>query len=226
MTQIPIHPTVAAHDRSRGAAPRFRQWSDAAQRGIDWRRALSLHRRLLAGDLAVIGDAARTESDTAPALSVLLMGMIASGLGAFLWMIIESGGSGVGGAALRVMLFGTLASLAAWTLWFALTRYALRSIFEIDVHPRALLRALAVTGGFAVWHVFLVVGPASFAVGLLATVAMALLAVIAVRAAAPEADDRAAVISTAFGFGAYAIALAVIADLTGAAAGVFIHATG
>ncbi len=226
MTQIPIHPTLAPPQPSRGAAARFRQWSHAAQRGIDWRRTLSLHRRLLAGDLAVIGDAARNESDTAPALSVLCAGLLASSLGAFLWMIIEAGGSGVGDAALRVMLFGTLASLAAWTLWFALTRYALRSIFDIDVSPRALLRALALTSGFAVWQVFLVVGPASFAVGLLATVAIALLAVIAVRAAAPDADDRAAVISTAFGFGAYALALAVIADLTGAASGVFIHAAG
>ena len=226
MTQIQIHPTAAAEGRGGQAAARLRQWTGAAQGGVDWRRALSLHRRLLAGDLSAIGDAARTETDTAPALSVLLVGVIASSLGAFLWLIIEAGGSGVGGAALRVMLFGTLAALAGWTLWFAAARYALRSLFEIDVNPSALFRALAVTGGFAVWQVFLIIGPASFAVGLIAAVGTVLLAILAVRAAAPEADDRAAAISTAIGFGIYAVVLAVIADLTGAASGVFIHAAG
>ena len=226
MTQVRTHPTLAGRRPARDALIRLSQAAETLQAPFDWRRALSLHRRLLSGDLAVIGDAARSETDTRPALAVLLAGVLAAGIGGWLWLVIGAGGGGVGASALRVLLFGTIASLAAWTLWLAAVGYALRSIFEIHVEPRRLLRAMAVTGGFAAWQFFLLAGPASFAVGLIATVGAVLLGVVAVRAGVPEADDRAAVISTAIGFGVYAVALAVLADLTGVASGVFVHAVG
>ena len=45
-------------------------------------------------------------------------------------------------------------------------------------------------------------------------------------AAAPEADERAAVISVGIGFGVYALLLSLVADLTGVGSGVFVHALG
>ena len=191
---------------------------------VDWRRALSLQRRLLSGDLSVIGEAARNQSDTRPALAVLLIGLFASGLGAWLWVSFETGV--VGHSALRVLLLGSLATLAGWGLWLVVTWHALRSIFQISVEWPNLLRPLALVGGFAVWQFFMLAGPASFAIGLVTTIAGVLLTILAVRAAAPEADDRAAVISVGIGFGVYALVLSLLADLTGVGSGLFVHALG
>ena len=150
--------------------------------------------------------------------------MLASGLGSWLWLMLDSGA--VGHSALRVLLLGSLASVAAWGLWLGVTWQALRSIFQIQVERRDLMRPLALVGGFAVWQFFMLVGPASFAVGLVVMIASVMLTVLAVRAAAPEADDRAAVISVGIGFGVYALALALLADLTGVGSGLFVHAIG
>ena len=191
---------------------------------LDWRRALGLHRRLLAGDLSVMREVSRTESDTRPTLAVLLIGVLAASLGAWLWIVLNAGE--IGHSALHVVLLGSLASLAAWGLWLAATRYALRSIFRLEVELRTLMRPLALVGGFAVWQFFLFAGPASFAVGLVVTIASVLLAVIAVRAAVPPADDRTAVISVGIGFGLHALALSLLADLAGVGSGLFVHAIG
>ncbi len=191
---------------------------------FDWRRALSLYRRLLAGDLGVMREVSRAESDTAPALAVLLVGVLAAGLGSWIWAVLDSGV--VGHSAVRVLALGSLASVAGWSVWLVVIRHALRSIFAIQVELRDLARPLALVGGFAVWQFFMLAGPVSFAVGLVVVLASVLLAVIAVRAAVPEADDRAAVISVGVGFGVYALALSMLADLAGVGAGLFVHAIG
>ncbi len=193
---------------------------------IDSRRAISLLRRLLSGDLRVIGEVARDESDARPAFAVFALGLLSASLGAWLWLVLNTGGADIGGAALRVLLFGSLAALAAWTLWLGVSWHALRSIFAVEADLPTQARTMALVGGFAVWQVCLFAGPASFAVGLITTIAGVLLAVLAVRAAAPEADDRAAVISVGLGFGVYALALSLLADLVGVGAGVFVHAIG
>ena len=191
---------------------------------FDWRRTLRLQQRLLSGDLGVIREVSQNESDNVPSLAALLLGVLASGLGAWLWMLIDSGS--IASPALRVLLFGSLASIAVWGLWLAVSHYALGSIFKISVPLGTLMRPMALAGGFAVWQFFMLVGPASFAVGLIVMIASVMLTVLAVRAAAPEADDRAAIISVGIGFGVYALVLSLVADLLGVGSGLFVHAIG
>ena len=174
----------------------------------------------------MLRDAARTESDNGPAAMVLVLGVLAASLGAWLWLVIESRGAVVGDSALRVLLLGSFASLVAWGLWTVLTWRALRVVFQVKVELRALSRSMAVAGGFLVWQFFMIAGPAGFAVGLVTTLAALLLAILAVRVAAPDADDRAAVISVGMGFAIYALALSMLADLAGVGSGIFVHALG
>lgn len=225
--QIRTHPAgaVTRTQSRRTRLPASRYLADL-EAPFDWRRALSLLRRLLAGELGVIGEVARNESDTRPTLAVLVTGVLFASLGAWLWVVIDTGGAAVGDPALKMLLLGSIASLGAWALWLGLTWHALRSIFEINVELKQLMRTMALVGGFAVWQFFLLAGPASFAVGLITMIAAVLLTVLAVRAAAPEADDRAAIISAGVGFGAYAMVLSLLADVTGVGAGFFVHATG
>ncbi len=193
---------------------------------FDWRRVLSLHRRLLSGDLSVLRDAARTETDTVPALVVMALGLLIASLGAWLWIVVDTRGALVGEPALKVLFLGTIASLAAWGVWVGLTWHALRSIFQVDVEFLPLTRALAVAAGFAVWQFFMIAGPISIAVALVTTLAGFVLSVLAVRAAVADADDRAAVISVGIGFAAYALVLSLIADVAGVGSGIFAHALG
>ncbi len=203
--------------------PAARQLS-AFGAALQWRRALTLQRRLLAGELGVIGEVSRNESDTNPALVVLLLGALAASVGAWLWVVIGTQGQEIGGPALRMLLLGTIASLVVWSLWVGLTWHALSSIFLVQVNLQRLVRSMAVVGGFAAWQFFLLAGPASFAVGLLATLASVLLTVLAVQTAAPAADDRAVLISVGIGFGVYALMLSLLANLTGVGVGFFVHA--
>ncbi|MCY3921937.1 MAG: hypothetical protein OXG27_06015 [Chloroflexi bacterium] len=191
---------------------------------VDWRRSLVLLRRLLAGELGIVGDVTRKESDTRPTLAVLVFGVLFASVGGWLWLVIDTGGAAVANPALKVLLLGSLVSLGGWALWLVITWQALRAIFEVNVDLGALMRSMALVGGFAAWQVFMFVGPASFAVGLIVTIASVMLTVIAVRAAAPDADDRAAIVSVGIGFGIYALALSLLADLAGVGSGLFVHA--
>jgi hypothetical protein len=174
----------------------------------------------------VIGEVSRKESDTKPTLAVLVVGVLFASLGSWLWLMIDTRGTEVASSALSVLLLGSIASLGAWALWLGLTWHALKLIFLVDVDWRDLARSMALVGGFAVWQFFMLAGPASFAVGLITAIASVLLSVLAVRAAAPQADDRAAIISVGVGFGVYALVLSLLADLTGVGSGLFVHAIG
>ena len=232
MTQTRPHPAaLLSRTFGRGAPiPSTRPWSgrrwSTSLDGATVRRAIALYRRLLGGDLSALREVSRSESDTTPALIVMLIGVLGASLGGWLWMTLDGASASLGQSALRVLLLGSLASVAAWCCWLGVAWYSLRSIFQVTVELRGLMRPLALASGFAIWQFFMLAGPASFAVGLIATVAGVLLAVIAVRAAAPEANDRAAVISAGIGFGVYALALSLLADLTGVGSGIFVHAIG
>ena len=227
MTQTRPHPAaMLSRSFGRGTRVPLSQYLPNFDAPFDWRRSLSLHRRLLAGDLSVMREVSENESDTLPSLVVMLIGVLAASLGAWLWVVIDTRGAMLGDQAMKVLVLGSVVSIFGWALWVALTWRALHSIFEVSVPITALMRSLAIVGGFAVWQFFMLAGPASFAVGLLVTIAGILLSVVAVRAAAPDADDRAAVISVGIGFGAYALALSLVADLTGVGSGVFVHALG
>ena len=227
MIQIRPHTAgVLTRSLGRGARLPASRYLESVEAPFDWRRSLVLLQRLLAGELGVIGDVTRNETDTRPTLAVLVVGVLISGLGAWLWVVIDTRGALVADPALKVLLLGSIASLGAWALWLAVTWHALRSIFQVDVDWRQLMRSMALVGGFAVWQFFMLVGPASFAVGLIVTIASVMLTVIAVRAAAPDADDRAAIVSVGIGFGIYALVLSLLADLTGVGSGLFVHAIG
>lgn len=192
--------------------------------GLDWRRTYQLYRRLLSGDLSVMREVSIRESDNTPTLIVLVLGILAASLGSWLFVLIDTRAAAIGGSALDVLLIGSIATLGAWGIWIGVSWHALRSLFATEVAPRALMRAFAVSGGFAVWQFWLFAGPVSFAVGLVGTLASVVLAFIALRAAAPEADDRAALGSVGIGFAAYALTLSIVAQLAGVGSGIFVHA--
>lgn len=210
----------------RHAWPTSSRYTSSLDPSFDWRRSFTLLRRLLAGELSVIGEVSRTESDTRPTLAVLVVSVLVASLGGWLWIMIDTRGAEAGSSALNVLLLGSLAALGGWALWLAVTWHALQSIFQLQVRWRDLMRAMALVAGFSVWQFFMLAGPAGFAVGLIVSIAAVLLTVLAVRAAVPEADDRAAIVSVGIGFGVYALVLSLMAGAAGVGSGIFVFAIG
>ena len=227
MTQTRPQP-AAIFSRTFGRRPRvpISDYLPTIDARFDWRRTLSLHRRLLTGELGVMREASENESDTLPSLAVMVLGVLLASVGAWLWLVIDSRGVLLSEPAVKVLLLGSVASILGWALMVGLTWHALRSIFEVSVPIKPLMRSMAIAGGFAAWQFFMLAGPASFAVGLLVSIGGALLAVVAVRAATAQADERAAVISVGIGFGVYALLMSMLADLAGIGSGIFVHGLG
>ena len=171
-------------------------------------------------------EASENESDTLPSFAVMVLGVLLASVGAWLWLVIDSRGVLLSEPAVKVLLLGSVASILGWALMVGLTWHALRSIFEVSVPIKPLMRSMAIAGGFAAWQFFMLAGPASFAVGLLVSIGGALLAVVAVRAATAQADERAAVISVGIGFGVYALLMSMLADLAAIGSGIFVHGLG
>ena len=191
--------------------------------GFDWRRSLSLLRRMLAGDLRVLRDVADRVDDLRQLIPIVLLGSFAAALGAWLWLAVDAPQVDLGAAALRVLLFGSIAAAAGWALWTGATWWALRRIFGVRIDFARLARPLALCAGFGLWQVFLLAGPLSFAIGLVITFAWLVLAAVAVRAAS-GVDDREAIISVGVGFAVYALPMSLLAGLAGIAPGIFVHA--
>lgn len=225
MAQLPTHDDAF---RQRPYDPRQagRHWYSFANglRSFDWRRAFQLYRRLLTGDLSVMREVALRPADNAASLIIMLLGLLSTGVGGWLYVVIDSRGAEIAGPALNVLLLGSIAFFGAMAIWISVSWHALRSLFDVSVDPMSLMRAFAVSGGFAIWQFWLFAGPVSFAVGLVGTLVSVVFAVIALRAAAPEADDRAALISVGIGFAAYALTMSIIAHLAGVGSGIFVHA--
>ena len=213
-------PRVATAARGRPALSRRLQGLTGS---FAWGRTFSLHRRLLAGDLRTLRETAEVESDTGPALAIMALGALVAALGAWLWLVFTGDGVSIGYAAARVLGLGLIISIAAWGAAIAATRWTMEHLFEARVELRRLIRPLALAAGIGVWQLFLFVPGISFAVGILGLIAWFLLSVVAVRAAAPELDDRGSVISVGIGFGVYVVLLTLAANMAGIAPGLFVH---
>lgn len=191
---------------------------------FDWGRAFSLHRRLLAGDLRTFRETANTETDGAPTLAAMALATLAAALGAWLWLVFTGEGVSVGHAAGRIIGLGLVCAIAAWAASLAATWWTIQRLFDVRVELRRLARPLALAAGLGVWQVLLFVPGISFAVGILGLTAWFLLSVVAVRAAAPDLDERGSVVSVGIGFSLYILLLTLAANVAGIAPGVFVHA--
>lgn len=216
----PPQPRTAAAERGPSA---LSQRLRGLRGSFAWGRTFNLHRRLLAGDLRTLRETAEVESDTGPALVIMALGALVAALGAWLWLVFTGDEVSIGYAAARVLGLGLVISIAVWGASIAATWWAMKQLFEARIELRRLIRPLALAAGIGVWQLFLFVPGISFAVGILALVTWFLLSVVAVRAAAPELDDRGSAISVGIGFGVYVILLTLAANIAGIAPGVFVH---
>ena len=184
---------------------------------------MQLLRRLLRGELEALRELADSPADTRAALLLVPITALAAGLGAWFWMALAADGASIGGGAVRLVVLGAVAGIAAWALSAGASWWALRRICDVRLEFFRLARPLALAGAAGIAQLALLFVPISFAVGLATVVAWFLTSVVAVRAAAPGIDDRSTFIAVGAGFGVWAVFLSILASVAGVAPGVFVH---
>ena len=219
MSHTAPHPfSSTAPQSARGAAA-----SSSAGALNHLRRSMRLLRRLLRGELEALREVADSPADTRAALLLVPLTALAAGLGAWFWMALAADGASIGGGAVRLVVLGAVAGIAAWALSAGASWWALRRICDVRLEFFRLARPLALAGAAGIAQLALLFVPISFAVGLATVVAWFLTSVVAVRAAAPGIDDRSTFIAVGAGFGVWAVFLSILASVAGVAPGVFVH---
>lgn len=185
--------------------------------------------RLARLDTTVFEEVRDDQSETIPAIIVAAVSTLIAGLGGFLWLVIDDGGfNGIsidgGDAFLKTFLLGSIFAIVLWLVWVAVAFFVLVQVFREPADIQSLFRTMGY-GAIPLAGTILMFVPAiSFGIALLFMVMFFVMQVYAVQAATGTTADRALLASGA-GFAVYAIILALLADTSALAPGVFTHAS-
>ncbi|MEX1021752.1 MAG: hypothetical protein WD058_01270 [Dehalococcoidia bacterium] len=166
-------------------------------------------RRLALLDLRVFDELRFDSTATVPALVIAAVGLIALGLGGWLWWVV-SGLGDTGAVFVKTVLLGAAFGFAAWLLWLLVIYAVLRQVSDLTLPVEQLLR----TAGFAtaplVLALAMVIPAISFGVGLLALAAWAVTTHVAVERTIGRTGGDVLAANLA-GFGAWVIVMSLLA---------------
>jgi hypothetical protein len=133
---------------------------------------LSRLRRLAMLDDRVYDELRYESSATLPAVGVTVVGLLALGLGGWLWWFVSDLGD-TGSVFLKTVLLGTIFGFVGWLVWLLIVYVALRQLAGITVQVEQLIRTAGFASGVLVIGLAMVITPVGFGVGVLALVAWA-----------------------------------------------------
>jgi hypothetical protein len=187
-----------------------------------WQRLLRVARLDATAFLEVRNDPAAT----APAVIVVAVASVLSGLGGWLWyservpaiprglppaaqaLISESVGT-TGRFFIHSVLIGSIAEIALWLLWVAITAGMLQQIWHRQVEFLALVRTMGLAFFPVGLSLLMFVEPLASAIGLISLAAAVLLSGVAVEAST-EAEPAEILFSNLVGFAVFAIVLGLL----------------
>lgn len=129
-------------------------------------------RRLVTLDDTVYDELRFDPAATAPAVAVTVIGLLALGLGGWLWWLLSDLGE-TGTVFIKTVLLGTVFGFVAWLVWLLVVYSALRRLSGLTLQIEQLIRAAGFASGVLVIALAMVITPISFGVGVLALVAWA-----------------------------------------------------
>lgn len=179
--------------------------------------------RLARLDTTVFDEVRDAQSQTIPAVVVVVVAIVLSALGGWLWLAIEFDGLDTGRVLLRELVLGSVFALALWAVWVLVTQVVLLNMFNVEADRMALLRCMGFAAAPAALMLLILIPSLSFGIGLIALMAWFVLTNYAVQAAAPNAGANQVVMANMAGFAVFAIVLSILADTAGMAPGVFVH---
>lgn len=133
---------------------------------------LSRLRRLAMLDDRVYDELRYESSATLPAVGVTVVGLLALGLGGWLWWFLSDLGD-TGSVFVKTVLLGTVFGFVGWLVWLLIVYVALRQLAGITVQVEQLIRTAGFASGVLVIGLAMVITPVGFGIGVLALVAWA-----------------------------------------------------
>lgn len=156
-------------------------------------------RRLARLDATVFEEVRDAESQTLPAILVLVVSVVLSAIGGWLWLVIEFSGLSSGDILVKEVLLGSILALGLWGAWALVTQTVLLSVYGVEADRMALVRCMGFASAPAALMLLLLIPSLSFGIGLGSLVAWFVRTKYAIQAAAPSASSNHVVVANLAG---------------------------
>ncbi|HXH23070.1 MAG TPA: YIP1 family protein [Dehalococcoidia bacterium] len=189
---------------------------------VDPQTILGWLRRLARLDTSVFDDIRGNPTSTIPAVIVVSVAILLSGIGGWLWWMVKDLPES-GDVLLKSAVIGSLLAIAIWHIvWLGIVYILLTQFFRERVFLEQLLRVMGVSMSPLALGVLMWVPEISFAIGIATLVLAFGLSVIAIQRVT-TADAARVLVSSFAGFVVWASVLTLLASSTNQyAPGVFL----
>ncbi len=133
-------------------------------------RTLHRLRRLATLDDSVYDELRFESTATLPAIAVTAVGLLAFGIGGWLWWLLSDLGE-TGSVFVKTVILGTVFGFGAWLGWMLVVYAALRRLSGLTLQIEQLVRTAGFASGILVAGLAMVVTPLGFGIGLIVLVA-------------------------------------------------------
>ncbi len=198
------------------------QSSGQGNPAVDVGAILGRVQRLARLDTTVFDEVRDATSETVPALAVAVGSILLSAIGVWLWLTLEFDGFDAAQIILKLVVLGTAAMVGAWAVWALVTQIVLLNVFSVQADRMSLIRCMGYAAAPAGGMLLMLFPTIGLGIGIAATVAWFTLTNYAIQAAAPAARPNQVVLANIGGFLVFAVLMALIADATAWAPGLFI----
>ena len=175
-------------------------------------RTLARLRRLATLDDSVYDELRFDSTATVPAVIVTALGLLALGLGGWLWWLLSDLGE-TGTVFIKTVLLGTIFSFVAWLVWLLVVYTALRRLTGLTIQVEQLIRTAGFASGVLIIGLLMVITPIAFGIGVLALVAWAGATQVALERTIGRGGSDVLVANLA-GFGAWLVVMSLLATGT------------
>jgi len=169
-------------------------------------------RRIARFDETVFDELRIDTSATVPAIALTALGLLALGLGGWLWWRMSGLGE-AGTVFVKTVLLGGVFGFAAWLVWLLIIYAALRRLANVTIRVEQLLRTAGFASVVLVLALGMVVRPIAFGVGLLALLAWAVTTQLAVERTVGRGGGDVVAANLA-GFAAWLVIMSLLATGT------------
>ena len=177
--------------------------------------------RLLRLDTSVFDEVRQDPAATVPAVFVLVASTFLSGVGGWLWWIVQDFGN-VGRVFVQSLILGSVFSVALWIVWLFVAWVILTQLFQEEADWQQMLRTMGLAAAPLALSVGIFIPGVDFGVGLASIAFFFGLTTIAIQATTP-ANPAKVLVANVAGFAIWGIVLGLLVTAdTWLAPGVFL----
>jgi hypothetical protein len=176
----------------------------------DMQEVMAWLRRLVNLDFRVFDEIRTNPTATVPGFIVASVAIFISGLGGWLWWVIEDLPSS-GDILVNSAFIGSLLAIVLWVVWLGIVYFVLTQVFRERAYVEQLLRVMGLAAAPLALMGLMFVPGLSLAIGLTSLVLAFALTNIAIRSVT-TADPARVLVANGLGFFVWAVALTLLAS--------------